>query len=154
MYEVYEYRQSGRRPVVWLTAVIVVFLLVFGLTAGASQVVTAVWGMAAALTLWMLLSARQTGIRVDDSHLILSAWTRPRAIALDDIAYLRATHWTAESAVTIVYRDGREEGTHALDMPPINVLAEVMAERGIPIRDPQLAHRPDVSAIPPAMRPV
>jgi hypothetical protein len=84
---------------------------------------------------WMVLPRPIAGIRVDDHHLILSAWRLPRMIPLDDIAYLRATSVSADSDVTIVYKDGREEGTFAGDMPDIETLSYVMAMRGVPVRD-------------------
>ena len=157
MNEVYEYRRSARRPAVWLAAAFVAFLVGKALVEPTPVVVTLLWGGAGAMLGWMLLANPIAGIRVDDDHLTLSAWRRPRQIPLADIDYLRMTHWTDDSHVTIVYKDGREEGTFAGDMPPASTLAHVMAERGIPVLDPALTPSDDspgpASATPvPALR--
>ncbi|MEY1556536.1 hypothetical protein AB3Y40_12965 [Yoonia sp. R2331] len=136
MFDVYEYRQSGRSQLVWLSAAVVIFLLTFGLVNEAPNIIVMVFVLAGVVLGWVLMLAPARGIRVDDAHLTLNAWSRPRQIALDDIAFLRAVHWTADSAVTIVYKDGTEESTHPRDMPDLNTLARVMANRGVKLKDP------------------
>lgn len=135
MNEVYEYRRAPNRGVIWLCASMVIILICIVVVSGATQLVWAVWVLGAVMLFWMVLPRPVTGIRVDDHHLILSAWRQPRLIPLDDIAYLRATSVSADSDVTIVYKDGREEGTFAGDMPDLETLSYVMAMRGVPVRD-------------------
>ncbi len=136
MLSVYEYRQSGRSQLVWLSAAVVVFLLAFGLVNDAPNVIMVVCVLAAVILGWMLILSPARGIRVDTTHLVLNAWRKPREIALDDIDFLRAVHWTADSHVTVVYKDGTEESTHPRDMPDLNTLARVMAQRGVKLKDP------------------
>lgn len=135
MNEVFEYRRAPNRGVIWLCAIMIVVLIGIVSLGNARNLIWLIWALGAVLIFWMLLPKPVAGIRVDDDHLILGAWRRPRFIALDDIAYLRATSVSADSDVTIVYKDGREEGAFAGDMPDIETLAYVMAIRGVPVRD-------------------
>ncbi len=135
MNDVYEYRKQRGRGVIWLSAITVVFLLGAILIFGATQFITVAAILGAVMLLWMAMPAPAAGIRVDDEYLTLSAWRKPRQIRLNDIAYLRATDQSPDSDVTVVYKDGREEGTFKGDMPDFDTLAEVMAARGVPVRD-------------------
>ncbi|WP_296427962.1 hypothetical protein [Yoonia sp.] len=135
MNDVYEFRRAPGRGIIWLSATMIVLLISLITWTGAEHLLRLVWALGAVLILWMLLPKPVAGIRVDDDHLTLSAWRRPRLIALDDIAYLRATDISADSDITIVYKDGREEGAFAGDMPDIPTLSYVMAARGVPVRD-------------------
>jgi len=138
MNEVYEYRLARRRGAIWLAAIVIAFLLGFAVANAAPQVMMALWALTGVLIMFTLMSNPICGIRVDDEYLVLNAWRKPRLIPLVEIDYLRMTHWTDDCNVTIVYKDGREEGTISAHMPPANTLACVMAERGIPVLDPAL----------------
>ena len=98
-------------------------------------IITLIFALSAVLIGWMMIANPITGIRIDNEALTLNAWRRPREIPLHEIDHLRVTDWTDECDIVIVYRDGREEGTHAADMPDPDTLAEVMALHGIPVRD-------------------
>lgn len=135
MHEVYEYRRAPNRGVIWLCAVAVIILICVVIISDATHLLWLVWALAAVMIFWMLLPKPVAGIRIDDEHLVLSAWRNPRRIPLDDIAYLRATSVSADCDITIVYKDGREEGAFAGDMPDLETLSYVMALRGIPVRD-------------------
>lgn len=136
MMDEFQYRQSSRSQVVWLSAAVVAFLLSFGIVNDAPDIIMMVGVLAAVLLGWMLILSPARGIRVDATHLVLNAWRKPRLIPLSDIAFLRAVHWTQDSAVTVVYKDGTEESTHPRDMPDLNTLARVMSERGVKLKDP------------------
>ncbi|MEL6681623.1 MAG: hypothetical protein AAFQ09_03145 [Pseudomonadota bacterium] len=111
-------------------------MLVIAITlTGSEELTWLVWAIGAATLCWMMLPKPVAGIRVDDTHLILSAWRLPRAIRLDDIAYLRATEASAETNIAIVYKNGSEEGVFAGDLPEMDILVDVMAQRGIAVRD-------------------
>ncbi len=138
MIDDYEYRQSGRSQLVWLSAAVVAFLLTFGIVNDAPDIVMMVAVLAGVVLGWMLMMSPARGIRVDATHLTLNAWRKPRQIALADIDFLRAVHWTQDSDVTVVYKDGTEESTHPRDMPDLETLARVMAQRGVKLKDPGL----------------
>ncbi|PUB10723.1 hypothetical protein [Yoonia sediminilitoris] len=138
MNEVYEYRRAPNLWVMRLSVVSLALLIMVIALTGAHHLTALAWGLGAATLYWMLLPHPVSGIRVDDNYLVLAAWRRPRAIPLDNIAYLRITEVSAECTVTIVYKDGREEGTFAGDLPSIEALSDVMAERGIPLRESYL----------------
>lgn len=135
MNDVYEYRRAPNQWVIRIFAIATLFLTTVIVMTGAEHLMTLVWGLSAATFCWMMLPKPISGIMVDEDYLVLGAWRRPRRIRLDDIAYLRVTELSAECTVTIVYKDGREEGTFAGDLPDIDELSEVMAERGVPLRD-------------------
>lgn len=135
MNEVYEYRRAPNRGVIWLSVTAVAMLLAAITFTGARELTWLTWALGATTLCWMLLPKPVAGIRVDGNVLVLSAWRNPRAILLNDIAYLRATEASAETDIAIVYKDGTEEGTFKGDMPDIETLVEVMAKRGIAVRD-------------------
>ena len=135
MNEVYEFRRAPSRGGIWLSATAVLMLIVAVSLTGSEELSWLVWGVGAATLCWMMLPKPVAGIRVDDDYLVLSAWRNPRSIRLDDIAYMRVTEASAETDIAIVYKDGREEGTFIGDMPEIESLIDVMAKRGIAVRD-------------------
>lgn len=135
MNDVYEYRRARGKAVIWLSGMGVVLLLAAISVTGTTDLLWLVWALGALTLALMLVPRPVTGIRVDDTYLVLSAWHKPRAVALDDIAYLRATQGDAETSIVIVYRDGSEEKTFSRDMPDIETLVSVMAARGIVVRD-------------------
>jgi len=135
MNDVYEYRTGPNQWVVRVFAILTLLLITIVVFTKAQHLMALVWGIGAATFYWMILPKPMSGICIDQHDLILAAWRKPRRVPLDDIAYLRVTEASAECSISIVYKDGREEGTFAGDMPDIDTLAVVMAERGIPVRD-------------------
>ncbi|MEM9787213.1 MAG: hypothetical protein AAF801_11975 [Pseudomonadota bacterium] len=118
-----------------MSATAVIMLIIAVTLTGSEELSWLVWAVGAVTLCWMMLPKPVAGIRVDNDYLVLSAWRNPRPIRLDDIAYLRATEASAETDIAIVYKDGTEEGAFAGDMPDIEILVEVMAQRGIAVRD-------------------
>ena len=135
MSEDYEYRRAPNKGPVWLALIGVVLLLVAVTQFGAVQLIWLVWCAAAVLIAWLILPRPVSGIRIDNDHLVLSAWRVPRPILLDDIAHLRVDETGLETQVTIVYRNGDEEAAFAGDLPDIDTLVAVLADRGIPVRE-------------------
>jgi len=135
MSELYEYRRAPTKGPVWLAFIGVVILLVGVIQFGATQLLWLVWVLGAITIAWMLLPQPISGIRIDADHLVLSAWRNPRPIPLDDIAHLRVNDTGLEAEVAIVYRDGKVEDIFAGDLPDIDTLITVLAERGVPVRD-------------------
>ncbi|WP_341368946.1 hypothetical protein [Yoonia sp. BS5-3] len=135
MKEVFEYRRTRSKGAIWLSASAVAMLIAAIAITGTDELIGLVYVAGPVTLCWMLMPQQVAGIRIDDQHLVLSAWRQPRAILLDDIAYLRVTEASAETNIAIVYKDGREEGTYIGDMPDLDTLARVMAARGIAVRD-------------------
>lgn len=134
MNDVYEYRRARGKAVVWLSGMGVVLMLAAVSVTGATDLMWLVWALAALTLALMMVPRPISGIRVDDTYLVLSAWHKPRAVALDDIAFLRAIHGDPETSFVIVYMDGTEEKTLSRDMPDIETMVRVMADRGIAVR--------------------
>jgi hypothetical protein len=135
MSDVYEYRRAPNKGPIWLAFIGVVMLLVGVIYFEATQLQALVWVMGALLVSWMLLPQPISGIRIDKDHLTLAAWRKPRAIPLDDIAHLRVNEAGLNTEVAIVYRNGDVEDIFSGDLPDIDTLIAVLAERGIPVRD-------------------
>lgn len=135
MNEVYEYRRAPGKGAVWLACIAVVMLLAAVILNGADHLMWLVWTSGAVTLAWMILPQPVSGIRVDDDHLVLSAWRNPRPILLDDIAHLKVTQASLETEVSIVFKNSDEEPIFAGDLPDIETLISVMAKRGIPVRD-------------------
>ena len=135
MSDVYEYRRAPNKGPVWLALIGVILLLVAVIQFEVLELQWLVWVVAAITISWMMLPRPVSGIRIDRDHLILSAWRKPRPIALDDIAHLRVDDSGLETIVMIVYRNGEEEQVFGGDLPDIDTLIAVLAERGIPVRE-------------------
>jgi len=134
MVEVFEYRSAPGKGVIWLAVFGLAILLALVILADAYHLIGLVWVAGTMTLVWMLLPKPVYGIRVDNTHLTLAAWRDPRHIPLDDIDHLRATGVSDETDIAIVYRNAEEEGVFAADLPDIDILVEVMAARGIPVR--------------------
>lgn len=135
MIEVYEFRRAPSKGVIWLAMAGVALLLAAVVLNQAYHLMWLLWVSGSITAAWMLLPKKIAGIRVDDTHLTLSAWRHPRPILLDDIAHLRITEESVETHVSIVFKNGDEEGIFTGDLPDLDTLIVVMAERGIPVRD-------------------
>lgn len=138
MLQVYEFRQSGRRSTVGLTAGVTAICMTYGIVTEVSQVLLLAFCLTGVIIGWMLMMGPVRGIRIDQQHLVLNAWRKPKLIPLADIDFVRALHWTETSEVTIVYRDGTEESTNPRDLPDINTLAREMMARRVKVKDPGL----------------
>lgn len=135
MSDVYEYRRAPNKGPILIALLGVVLLLVAVIQFDATQLLWMVWSCAAVTIAWMLLPQPISGIRIDANHLVLAAWRKPRTIPLDDIAHLRVNDAGLEIEVAIVYRSGDQEDIFAGDLPDIDTLISVLADRGIPVRD-------------------
>lgn len=135
MSEVYEYRRAPSKAVIWLAIASIIVLLTAVVRYGADHLIWLLCVFGAATAVWIFMRRPAAGIRIDTDYLVLSAWRNPRPIALDDIAHLRVREGGIETEVTIVYRNGNEEAVFSGDLPDIDTLIPVMAERGIPVRD-------------------
>lgn len=135
MDEVYEYRRAPSKGAIWLACIAVAILLATVVVNGATDLLWLVWVCGAITIAWMFLPKPVAGIRVDNDHLVLSAWRNPRPYMLDDIAHLRVTEASLETEVSIVFKNGDEEPIFKGDLPDIDTLITVMAKRGIPVRD-------------------
>ncbi len=136
MDEIYEYRLGFGRRLEWLAAIAAAALLSFAIDNQSPLILGAVWGLCASMIVWFLSQNKVAGIRVDETHLTLAAWRDPKEVPLANIDHFRMTHWTDDSDVVLVYRDGTEEELSASDLPGIQEFSEVMADRGIPVKDP------------------
>ncbi|EBA13015.1 hypothetical protein [Roseobacter sp. CCS2] len=135
MSRVYEYRRAPNKGPVWLALMGAIMLLVSVVHYGATDLVWLAWAAIALTIAWMVLPRPVSGIRIDNTHLVLSAWRNPRPIPLDHIAHLQVRDMELEGDVTIVYRNGEQEDIFTNDLPDVDTLIAVLAERGIPVRD-------------------
>ena len=135
MDDVYEFRRAPGKGAIWLAAVGVVLLMTAVVLNDADHLLWLVWVTGAVTLTWMLLPKPMYGIQVDKDFLVMSAWRKPRHISLDDIAYLRAAESEIETEVSAIYKDGTEELLFSGDLPDVDTLIDVMAARGVPVRD-------------------
>ncbi len=134
MSEVYKFKRRPARAVIWVTLLCVILFGAFVYVNQLAQFYWLVAGCALISVVWLLLPRPIYGIKVDDTHLTLAAWRKPRPVPLDRIAHLQATEHTDEIGYVIVYKDDEYEGIFSLDLPDEETLIEIMAERGIPVR--------------------
>lgn len=135
MNDVYEFRRAPGKGAIWLAAIAVVLLLTAIVINGAEQFMWLVWVFGGVTITWMVMPKPALGVRIDDDFLIMSAWTAPRPIPLDQIAHIRAAETRIETIYTLVYRDGEEEILFSGDLPDVETLSRVLALRGVPVRD-------------------
>lgn len=135
MDNVYEFRRAPSKGAMWLAMIAVAMLLAAVVLNQAYDLLWLLWVAGAVTVTWMLLPKQVAGIRVDHEYLTLSAWRNPRPIPLDEIAYLQVTHESLEAGVSIVFKNGDVRGIFTGDLPDLDTLIDVMALRGIPVRD-------------------
>lgn len=136
MEEFYEYRMAGRRRAVWLCAILIVFMIGIANQYDPPQIIWVIYAVSASMIAWMVISTPIAGIRLDHETLTLAAFRSPREVRLSEIDHVRPTHWTEESDIVLVYRDGREEVVSSGDLPSFAEFEELMIARGIPVKDP------------------
>jgi len=134
MSDSYVYKRKPGRGAVWLTVIVGAALTAAYVQWGTDELLPVLLLCLALAAGWLLLPRPTYGIKVDDTHLTLGAWRKPRPIPLDSIAYIQASNISDEITYVIVYRDDEREGIFALDLPDEDTLVEIMAERGIPVR--------------------
>ncbi|MGJ8623221.1 MAG: hypothetical protein ACSHW1_10605 [Yoonia sp.] len=135
MTDVYEYRQAPNKGPIRLAALCLVGLILTIFVNGTGPLFWVAWSVGAVTIAWMMFPRPIYGIKVDDTYLVLAAWRNPRYVPLDEIAHLRVSNVSEETKVSIVYKDGVEEAIFAADLPDLDVLVGVMAERRVPVRD-------------------
>ncbi|WP_108816250.1 hypothetical protein [Loktanella sp. Alg231-35] len=138
MNDIYEFRRAAGKGAILLTFIAVLLLLMAVVIYAVASLIWLAWVFVGITIVWMLLPRPALGIRVDETNLTVSAWSKPRAIALDDIAHLRAYENKSGTEVTVVYKDKSEESLFSGDFPDIDTLISIMAARGIAVRDEAL----------------
>jgi len=149
MEEVFEYRLGLRRRTTWLVMIGIAALIGYALQDQTPLVMGLIWGLTAVMTVWFLSRNPVAGVRVDEKYLTLAAWRDPKMVLLTDIAHLRMTHWTDDSDLILVYKDGVEEFISGGDLPSIQRFSEVMADKGAAIKDPLPPGQTETVAAPP-----
>lgn len=139
MENVYEYKMRPNRKVTWFAAACIGFLLGYGYLTSDPRILAVVWALIAMCLVWLLMKSPTAGIRVDEQALTLSAWRNPRPVPLDEIEYLEVQHWTEDSDVKLVLRDGTEEMIPFGDLPDMTTFSAVMVDFGIRLLDPNQA---------------
>lgn len=134
MEHVFEYRSAPGNGVIWLAALAVLALLTAVLLSGAHDLIWMIWVAGAVMFAWMIVPKTVYGMRLTRTHLTLAAWRKPHHIPLVTIDHLRATNVSEETQIAVVYRDGKQEAIFSADLPDVDTLVAVMAERGIPVR--------------------
>lgn len=135
MIEEYEFRQTPTKGPIWLAAIGLAMLILAIFIVGTGELFWLAWAVGAVTVAWMLFPRRVYGIKVDDTYLVLGAWRDPRFVRLSEIAHLRVSNVSEETKVAIVYKDGEEEAIFAADLPDLDILVSVLAERGVAVRD-------------------
>lgn len=136
MEDVYEYKLGVRGSAPWLSAIAISLLLGLALQDQTPKVLGAIWGLVTFMIIWFLSRHQVAGVRVDRRHLTLAAWRDPIHIPLVEIDHIRMTDWTDDSDLIVVRTTGHQDYVPSGDLPSIQLFSEVMAERGISIKDP------------------
>lgn len=137
MLEDFEYRLGGRNRTTWLASIALAALIGFIYQNQTPTIFITTVGLAAILILWLLTRNEVAGIRVDHQSIVLAAWRDPKPVPFSEIDHLRMSHWTDDCGLTLVYKNGDEEDIPSGDLPSIQLLSEVLADRGIAIKDPK-----------------
>ncbi len=136
MNEIYEYKRRPNRKVTWFAACCIGFLFGFGLLTSNPKILGLVWGLIAVCLLWILMKSPTAGIKLDDQSLTLAAWRNPREVPLSAIDHLEVQHWTDETDVRIVYRDGGQEVIPFGDLPDMDTFSRELVYRGVELAAP------------------
>lgn len=131
----YEYRLSGRRPAIWLSGAAFVLMGTLMATYDAAPVVWVPVLIGAGMILWALICHPINGLRLTDESLILTPWTDPKSIPLDDIEAVQYTLWTDSEDMHVRLRSGRTVKVSGVDVPPISTFRAVLADIAIPVTE-------------------
>lgn len=134
MNDVYTYRHSGRRPLMWL-------LLAIGLG------FTAVWvsgrgptfgyvilGGYLGLVLATLIWNPQHGLTITDRDVIIAPLIDARHVPLAEIDYVRIDLRSERSDFDLILKNGRRVRMYAINVPSPRKITKLFEARGIPVR--------------------
>lgn len=130
---VYEYRLSGRRPTVWLSAL--VFAGIAGVLAweGAAFIFWLPLLLGGGLVLWALIRNPVNGLQVTEDRLILSPWREPREVPLKEIETVQYEEWSDSTDMFLLMKSGDTVKVSSLDMPPVGTLRTVLSGKEIEV---------------------
>jgi hypothetical protein len=127
----FTYEKSGRRPVTWAALVFMCLMLVIAWIYRAPWDIWALWVLAIAGLVYMLLRNPKYGMRLDDET--LTYWTRgpEKQLALADIDQVEFRPVSDSSYVTIHLKSGDSRRVFSDAFPHVDRAVEALSARGI-----------------------
>lgn len=133
MEQEFRYRQSARRPSIWIAAAL--HLPLFGLAwqVNAPLWLLGIWAISAAMVTWRLLAHRTRGLRLTRKALVLNAWINPKVVPLSRIALVEDLRPAPPHKVQarLKLHDGGLMDIDPRDAPNWDVLQREFESRGI-----------------------
>lgn len=86
------------------------------------------------LIAWSQISMRPKGLRITEDNLILSPWTSPQSIPLDDIESIQCGSPDDSAGLQVRMRSGRIFKISRLDSPPVATFRTILADIAIPVK--------------------
>ena len=133
MKDVYSYRMSQRRLTVWTALAVFVFLGTFNLYEKAPWFIWSIWLPSVVTVLYLLIKNPVMGGRLTRDRLILSAWQKPRELALRDIAGVTFISWSDGADMEVRLNSGDVVRVFSGDIPPIEPFRAALSRLGVPV---------------------
>ena len=133
MKEIYAYRETGRRPMVWLAAGVFVFLMWLAVTKSAPVFIYVPWALGGGMVAYLLVRNPVSGVRLFEDRLVLSPEFRPHTVQVCDIDRIELISWTDSTDMNIILRSGDTIRLFTGDIPPREPFARALAQVGIPL---------------------
>lgn len=129
----FEYEETGRRPIIWFSLCVFLFLFWLAYTEGAPWWIWAVWSISGGMVVYMLIANPKSGMRITGSTLAYWAGGPRSTLTLSDIDHIVIEDWSEATDVTIELTDGRSIELFSGSLPPIHVLEKQLQARNIAV---------------------
>ncbi|MEL6799024.1 MAG: hypothetical protein AAFO80_04030 [Pseudomonadota bacterium] len=137
MTEAYEYRLSGRRPVVWFGLCVILGLLTLTARHDAPPAIWALWGAVAASLAWMLIANPISTLRLTDTDITWREGGRQGHLPMAQITGIKITDWSdgaPDCRITLI--TGETVDLPGNCLPDAHTLHAQFTARGLPVNAP------------------
>ncbi len=129
----FEYEETGRRPIIWFSLCVFLFLFWIAYTNGAPWWIWAIWSISGGMVVYMLIANPKSGISITDTTLAYWAGGPQSSLAISDIDHIVIEDWSDSTDVSIVLTDGRSIKLFSGSVPPIHELEKQLNARNIAV---------------------
>lgn len=133
MTELYAYREQGRRPIVWLAAAACVGMICVGLYHEESWLLMTPVYAAGAMLLYMLVKNPVSGVQLFEDRLIMSPWSAPQTVMLDQLAKIEFVEWSDSTDMNLHLKSGDVVKVAQSNIPPRTAILPTLESLNISV---------------------
>jgi len=129
----FQYRNRGRKPVIWVAAALHIPLFWLGWQFQVPTWCLGIWALSAAMVTWSLVANRSRGLRITREHLVLNAWINPQDVPLHDILRVTLKDLSNRVEARLQLRNGKEVSLDERDHPKLKIFQRELESRGVQV---------------------